>query len=1058
MEFWTALGIEKTKDIEAITAAYREKLALTNPEDKPEEFMQLRESYEQAMKYAKEDESDSETDDNSPIGLWMQKVRAVYNEYFRRLDIEEWRQLLSDDVCIALNYRLSARDALMEFFTENEYLPQNIWRLLDNHFSLKENVSELYDRFPKGFVDNIIIAGIDEGVIVPYELFSPDTKGNPDAYFGLYFKTNRELRNGDVDSAKATLEDIEKSGIVHEYTRQLRARLASLDKDYETAFAIIDEYCAQYPDDILARIIRANQLSCLDRYEESAEDYRKVLAVETNHYTAKYGLAQALMALGQLREAKEELIDIIRALPHDRLTSDALDEVNKKLNEYYESKLAEGTLDFESGLEYAWSCFQTNNMEKTAELLERFSPSDVVQRCDYENICSKFYHNSHEYEKAIEHCQKWLEAVEELPEGETDEEKKRKNKRPEIFHLHSCALFGLDKKAEAYEKSLEATAADPEDYRPFELRARYHIIRREYEKAAQEASVIIEKKPELVIGFILRGVSYYELGYGQEAFNDFGEAIERDRSDLNLYIYRIRILLDYDQFDGAQNIINFLDENNVEADALRYCKARILQNEGKKEEALSEYYSIIENYTAGNSNMDFIWEVYNSAANIEEELDNKSHAEILELVEKGLAEKAEFYPLLSFKAWLLKKLGKPMDAVEIYKKILELYPHNRVANENIGDIYYDKKCDYNTARGYYERQLSIGETSQIQKMIGLCFMYEKQYEEAESHFKRAIELDPNHLNALSSYGLMHERQFDFERALEIYKQCIELNEKNGNKNTYPYRSFGRVLARMFRRAEAIEAYRKNIEIFDDSYDYMKVVELYMESGLTKEASIALDDWKKHEGDDPDLEVYYHMRADIKDQQGDLKGYFADISLMPDDSSEKHRYLGLYWKNKKKYNKAIEHFEKFGKLDPESCNSMIAWSNCLKMLGRTDEAKERLDVAFKNIGLLKNEMFHEPLYLTKMAYALIEAGKLDEAKSYIDKALVAPLCNQCKYGICKDAYDALGDYYEAVGEYEKALEAFTKAHEVAVDDTDIPLSIKRVKTLLRKNRRGTKSKK
>ena len=239
---------------------------------------------------------------------------------------------------------------------------------------------------------------------------------------------------------------------------------------------------------------------------------------------------------------------------------------------------------------------------------------------------------------------------------------------------------------------------------------------------------------------------------------------------------------------------------------------------------------------------------------------------------------------------------------------------------------------------------------------------------------------------------------------------------------------------------------------------MKVVELYMESGLTKEASIALDDWKKHEGDDPDLEVYYHMRADIKDQQGDLKGYFADISLMPDDSSEKHRYLGLYWKNKKKYNKAIEHFEKFGKLDPESCNSMIAWSNCLKMLGRTDEAKERLDVAFKNIGLLKNEMFHEPLYLTKMAYALIEAGKLDEAKSYIDKALVAPLCNQCKYGICKDAYDALGDYYEAVGEYEKALEAFTKAHEVAVDDTDIPLSIKRVKTLLRKNRRGTKSKK
>ena len=42
---WKLLGIEETKDKEAITAAYREKLKSVNPEDKPEEFMALRESY-----------------------------------------------------------------------------------------------------------------------------------------------------------------------------------------------------------------------------------------------------------------------------------------------------------------------------------------------------------------------------------------------------------------------------------------------------------------------------------------------------------------------------------------------------------------------------------------------------------------------------------------------------------------------------------------------------------------------------------------------------------------------------------------------------------------------------------------------------------------------------------------------------------------------------------------------------------------------------------------------------------------------------------------------------
>ena len=58
MEFWTHLGIEKTKDIEAINAAYHNKLPLVNPEDKPEEFNALRAEYEEALRYAKQEEGE----------------------------------------------------------------------------------------------------------------------------------------------------------------------------------------------------------------------------------------------------------------------------------------------------------------------------------------------------------------------------------------------------------------------------------------------------------------------------------------------------------------------------------------------------------------------------------------------------------------------------------------------------------------------------------------------------------------------------------------------------------------------------------------------------------------------------------------------------------------------------------------------------------------------------------------------------------------------------------------------------------------------------------------
>ena len=74
---WTILGIGPTDDKKAITAAYRAKLKVTNPEDKPEEFKALRAAYEEALRLA--DQPAPEVDE-SPVGRWMAQVEAVYND------------------------------------------------------------------------------------------------------------------------------------------------------------------------------------------------------------------------------------------------------------------------------------------------------------------------------------------------------------------------------------------------------------------------------------------------------------------------------------------------------------------------------------------------------------------------------------------------------------------------------------------------------------------------------------------------------------------------------------------------------------------------------------------------------------------------------------------------------------------------------------------------------------------------------------------------------------------------------------------------------------------
>ena len=119
MRIFKILGIEPTKNEMEIKEAYLNKLSDTNPEDKPEEFMQLRKAYEEAIEYAnQEDEEDTNEIDNTEIGLWMAKVREVYNNFRARNDINAWSELLKDDVCQNIDQNRCKRCSIRIFYAK----------------------------------------------------------------------------------------------------------------------------------------------------------------------------------------------------------------------------------------------------------------------------------------------------------------------------------------------------------------------------------------------------------------------------------------------------------------------------------------------------------------------------------------------------------------------------------------------------------------------------------------------------------------------------------------------------------------------------------------------------------------------------------------------------------------------------------------------------------------------------------------------------------------------------------------------------------------------------
>ena len=95
--FWKILNIEPTTDRKAIRSAYMQLLSQTNPEDKPEEFKQLREAYEQALAYAEEHQENRE---KTPVELWEEKLSALDDDFQKRIRVENWQKLLNEKIKI----------------------------------------------------------------------------------------------------------------------------------------------------------------------------------------------------------------------------------------------------------------------------------------------------------------------------------------------------------------------------------------------------------------------------------------------------------------------------------------------------------------------------------------------------------------------------------------------------------------------------------------------------------------------------------------------------------------------------------------------------------------------------------------------------------------------------------------------------------------------------------------------------------------------------------------------------------------------------------------------
>jgi len=298
-------------------------------------------------------------------------------------------------------------------------------------------------------------------------------------------------------------------------------------------------------------------------------------------------------------------------------------------------------------------------------------------------------------------------------------------------------------------------------------------------------------------------------------------------------------------------------------------------------------------------------------------------------------------------------------AIEAYRKHLELYPDDSIANTNLGVLYmsteqwdeaierylvqiegkdesffpytniaesYRAKGMYETARKVLEGYIQdIQESNEIRLELSLNYFLQGEYDLALAEADKAISVNPDSIPVLFYRGNVYVCKEDFDKAEEDYFKVLERKELGYHLYIRILLGTSHILRGKFESGR--EQYRQGLELAEKLGDnwwrvcfYIWRAYSYLKSGSPEDAlkdckaawSIAPDSadslkWQRRA-------LYYKGQAFLEMNSAAEARKAADIirELVDEGTNKKDiRYcnhlLGLIELERKNYSKAIEYF-------------------------------------------------------------------------------------------------------------------------------------------------------
>lgn len=1046
--FWDILGIEPTKDKKIITNAYRLKLLHTNPEDKPEEFKALREAYEQALAYAETEETEK-----TSVDLWVEKLDYIYSNMKLRCSLSAWQELLSDDVCIALDTRMKAEDAMIRYFMDYYFLPHKVWQYLNQEFNWTDRVEELRETYPADFIDYIIVDGLNFEELLTYELYEPGEDARACEEYMKKFLGARNMQYEDASKEFAELRTMpEQHPIAEGYMLAVEIANGMVEK-LEELEELTEKYNYNYH---LSSYLTNTYLHQSD-FEKALEAASKGLEDNPDDYNLKLMHADALAGCERYKDACEEVNELMDRAGGDRIQVDILDERRRGWNEsiikIFTDRLIEELSD-EDKLSLAWAYSQNGKFDEALDVLNHMD-EETTDPFDYNNLMSGILARTAKYDEAIEKLNVVCNLIENMIDDGTKKTQMRMKRLPEMISRKALIYYEQKKIDESLNMLDEALSLNPEDSSILTQATQIAYHFKKYERAEDFAHRLIKVNPGAFHAYLLLAKVLFMENCDRDSFEAINHAIGIYNGDLESYLLKLRLLIRNGAKDAAKELVEFLDNNGV-TDCLDYdyCKGMIKEFFDEDDPgAMDIYKDIISKIEAGEYMETPESAYYRYLVLLGQTLDGNvkdDREKMFDICNKGLTYNANLIGLLDYKAWLLKKDGKLDESLEIYLDLAKIPRHSPTVDYQIGMIYYDN-LDKNAEKAleYLLAAYDKGDTDGLFYII-YTLTYLDRLDEAEKYcliYRK--ECEERGIIDLDSYYRMSYIQEKRKNYSEAYKENEIALEHALQKNSDPLRYLNhkiRLLRMMNKPAEAVKILEDNCDKYDEKYYHKTLHEVFIQFGMWEDALANLKAWGKKKGRKsesiPSLVELYTLMDDLKKAKATLEKNRPVMT--EEDIREAMHYIdqcsGAYDRELKYYQDRIANHEHGG-----SAFDHIQLAKTYAKMGDRENKLKCAEIALEVFERTREKYSQskaiDHIFLSKI---LICLERYDEAQKEIDAARTST-CDYCVYCSCKDA-----DQFEVFlnmqkGEIGKALDLIEEKMDKWPDEQGFMEYLKLIKT-------------